>query len=527
MASKHLKKVDTAAKGSHETAPRGSHEAAPAKDRASKAEKAPKEPKKAKKAAPPASSREPKKAKKTGEAKPAKEPEKAKKADSAEPAKEPRGPRLVKRQKELSEAEAAAEGKRARLDVQGKKKGESAAPRHDASSGQGEKAVSFRRERVKEEPLREEGGAFSQRDAVGAIIALVAAVVLLAATVVVYVYRDSFSPDGMILSVDTASTPEDEYIFDAGSGQAFAAAGRGLAVANASGLELLDGDGTAVTSKLMQMENPTAAGCEDFAVFYDLGGTKMAVARFDGTVEELAVAGDIISATVSESGYIAVTTEYTGRRALVTVYDPTLSEVYQWYSSSAWVLSAHVSPDGQKMAVLSYTVSGSEVRFFDLTREDSQGTFFVADTVLLDVHWFSADRLCALSGEQVFFFNAQGEWQNTYAFAGQYLVGYTFDGSNCAAFALSPYRAGTTATLVSLDPTGMELGTAEVDSGIVCLTASDLEIMVLCSDGAILYNSSLSEKGRLTGLPGFKYALLRSRGEALLIASNYAEVYTF
>ena len=35
------------------------------------------------------------------------------------------------------------------------------------------------------------------------------------------------------------------------------------------------------------------------------------------------------------------------------------------------------------------------------------------------------------------------------------------------------------------------------------------------------------EKGRLNGLPGFKYAMLRSRGEALLIASNYAEVYKF
>ena len=71
------------------------------------------------------------------------------------------------------------------------------------------------------------------------------------------------------------------------------------------------------------------------------------------------------------------------------------------------------------------------------------------------------------------------------------------------------------------------LGTANVQSEIVCLTASNLEIMVLCSDGAILYNNSLAEKGRLNGLPGFKYGLLRSRGEALLIASNYAEVYTF
>lgn len=388
------------------------------------------------------------------------------------------------------------------------------------------KPVTFRRDKSKKLPDGKKP-LLSHRDRMGAVISLIAAVVLLAATAVIWFYRDSFSPDGLILSADTAAVAREEYVFDAGSGEAFAAAGKGLAVANASGFELLDGDGTAVTSMVMQMENPAATGCDSYAVFYDLGGRRLAVARFDGTVEELDTEGNILSATVSEGGYLAVTTEQTGYRALVTVYDPHLDEVYEWYSSSAWVISAMVSPDSRKLAVLSYTASGSEVRFFRLNDEDQQASFAVEGTVLLDVHWFTSGNLCALSSEQLLFFNDDGEWENTYSFNGQYLVGYTFDGSNCAAVALSPYRAGTTATLVSLDPNGEELGTADVQSEIVCLTAADLEVMVLCSDGAVLYSSALAEKGRLNGLPGFKYGLLRDRGEALLIASNYAEVYAF
>ena len=388
------------------------------------------------------------------------------------------------------------------------------------------KPIAFRRDRAQKMP-GEKRSWLSHRDKVGAVISLMAAAVLFAATVVVWIYRDSFSPDGMILSADTTAVAREEYVFDAGSGQAFAAAGQGLAVANASGFELLDGEGTAVTSMVMQMENPAAAGCNEFAVFYDLGGRRLAVARFDSTVEELSIDGDILSATVSDSGYIVVTTKQTGYRALVRVYDPNLDPVYEWYSSSAWVISGAVSPDGRKLAVLSYTASGSEVRFFSLSREEQQAVFSVEDTILLDLHWFSSSRLCALSSGQALFFNDDGQWQDTYSFAGQYLISYTFDSSNCMALALSPYRAGTTATLVSLDSTGAVLGTAEVNSELVCLTASDLEIMVLCSDGAVLYTSSLGEKGRLNGLPGFKYGLLRSRGEALLIASNYAEVYTF
>ena len=204
-------------------------------------------------------------------------------------------------------------------------KGAHQAPEEATATAQApekKKPVAFRRER-----LRDEDGQFSQRDAVGALIALVAAVVLFAATLVIWLYRDSFSPDNMILSADTAAVATDEYVFDAGSGQAFAAAGNGLAVANAAGLELLDGDGTPVTSMLMQMENPAAAGCENFAVFYDLGGTRLAVAWFDGTVQELDVPGAILSATVSETGYIALTTESRGYRALVTVYDPSLEVI--------------------------------------------------------------------------------------------------------------------------------------------------------------------------------------------------------
>ena len=77
------------------------------------------------------------------------------------------------------------------------------------------------------------------------------------------------------------------------------------------------------------------------------------------------------------------------------------------------------------------------------------------------------------------------------------------------------------------DAAGKELGTVEIQSEIVSLTASEAEVLVLCPDSVSLFSSSLTEKGRLIGLTGFKYGLLRSRGEALLISSNFAEVYTF
>jgi hypothetical protein len=385
--------------------------------------------------------------------------------------------------------------------------------------------MNFRQERTAEE--KEARRLMAKKDVRRAAIALVIMLLLLAAVVGIWLYRDRFQSDDLIISASSAAVAQEEYLFDAGSGQVFAAAGKGLALATSSGLELMDEDGNIVTSKLFQMETPAIAACDDFAVFYDLGGTNIAVASFDGTVKELSVEGEIFSVTVSSGGYIAVTTACTGYRALVAVYAPTLDQVYQWYSSSAWVISAAVSPDNRKMAVLSYTASGSEVRFFSLSQTEQLATFSVSDTVLLDVHWFTSSQLCAYSTSQALFIDSSGQWLDTYSFADQYLVGCTFGGEGFVTFSLSPYRVGTTSTLVSLDAGGRVLGTTEVQSEIVSLTASGTEVLVLSADGATLYNSSLSNKGQLTGLPGFKYGLLRNRGEALLIASNYAEVYTF
>ncbi len=382
------------------------------------------------------------------------------------------------------------------------------------------KAPVFRQEQTPEQRL-------SRRDRRKAVVTFLLAVVLFFACLIIWLYRDRFDADSLVLSVDTAAVATKEYIFDSGAGQIFAPVGSGFAVATTSGLELIGSDGQVAASKLLQMDTPSIASCDDYAVFYDLGGTNIAAAFLDGATQEIQCAGTILSATVSDGGYLCLTTESVGYRALVTVYDPSLEPVYEWYSSSAWVISAVVSPNGDDLAVLSYTSSGSEVRFFSLSRTEQQAAFSISDTVLLDVQWLSGSQLCAYSSSQALFFDSDGQWAGTYSFEGQYLTGCAFGGTGCVTFSLSPYRAGTTAALVSLDANGTVLGTAQVQSEILSLTARDTEVLVLCSDSAVLYSSSLSEKGRLAGLTGFRYGLLRSRGEALLISSSYAELYTF
>lgn len=383
-----------------------------------------------------------------------------------------------------------------------------------------EKPVRFRQEETPEVRL-------SRKDRIRVILSLIAVVLLLAAAVVLWLMRDTLREDPLaFITAPKAPTAREEYFFDTSSGQCFASVGSGFAVATSSSLELLDENGRVAASRLIQMETPAITACGDYAVFYDIGGLSIAAAYFDGTVKELTPAGGIFSASVSSGGYLAVVTESAGYRGLVTVYDTNLDPVYQWFSSSAWVISAEISPDNRSLAVLSYTASGSEVRLFDLNRDSQKAVFSVTDTILLDTHWFSTTQLCAYSTDNALFFDNSGAWVGTYDFKDRFLIDCAY-GDGFAVFALSPYRAGTTSTLVSLDAAGNELGTAEIQSELVSLDAAGTEVLALCPDSVSLYSSTLTEKGVLTGLTGFKCSLIRSRGEALLIASGYAEVHTF
>ena len=52
---------------------------------------------------------------------------------------------------------------------------------------------------------------------------------------------------------------------------------------------------------------------------YDIGGTTLCVADFKGNKTDITPSGEIISADLSESGYLAVCTEAAGYKGAVTV----------------------------------------------------------------------------------------------------------------------------------------------------------------------------------------------------------------
>ena len=358
------------------------------------------------------------------------------------------------------------------------------------------------------------------RRVLAAVLVLIAA----ACAVLAYVCRDRLPGSAAAASGGAAMTG---FAYENGSDQTFAAVGDGLAVASASGVQLLDERGDTVFREVCSMDTPAVAGSKQRAVLYDVGGSTCIVADLSGESSRPEAGGAIMSASVSDSGYFAVISEETGSKGLVRVFDSDCRLLYKWYSGTGYPLRAQLSPDNSRLAVLCVDGTGSRVHVFRLTSEDEQALIEYPGELLCDMYFMNASTLCAIGSSGVRFLGLSGEKLGEYSFNGRYLAAYDFGSTSFAAICLSDYRAGAGGELVTLGADGAELGSCEISGDLISLSAIGKQLLAATSDALTLYSQTLEEVSREDTLMTAKQALLRPKGDVLLLSLYSAERFSF
>lgn len=361
-------------------------------------------------------------------------------------------------------------------------------------------------------------------------LAMLTTIALVAAGLLAFIYRDYLSEEGLrsIFSRGEAAAVSDAepFTYENGSNQTFALAGDGLAVASGSGIQLLGSNGAVVFSQVTSMESPAVSASRSLAVFYDVGGDVCIAAGPDGSGREVDAGRGIVSASVNASGYFTVISEESGSRGLVHVYDSQCRELYRWYAGTGWPIKAVVSPDNRQLAVLCVTDEGSAIALFRLDSEEEQARALYPGELLFDLYFMGGERICAIGENAVCFVGTDGAEAGRYDFAGQYLTAYDFGSTGFAAIYISPYRTGG-GTLVTLDGDGNVLGSIEPEGEISVLSASDRRLLAVTAGGLSLYSQELELQKSEETLITAKTALLRPRGDVLLLSSYFAQVYNF
>ena len=367
-----------------------------------------------------------------------------------------------------------------------------------------------------------------QRRLLRRLAAAFGTLLLVCAAVLVFLYRDRLSAEGLRLlfrSETTQTQSAEPFQYENGASQSFARAGDGLAVASASGAQLFNERGRLSASLNVPMASPAAAASRTLAVFYDVGGSACFAAGFDGEVRQLDAGQSVISVSVNDSGYFTVISEEPGTKGLVRVFDPKCSSVYEWYSGSGYPLRAWVGPDDRVLAALCVDTQGSVLHLFTLDSEEEKASLRYDGELLFDMKFLSSERICAVGERGLRFAGVSGEEIARYDFGENVLEAYDFGSTGFAAVCLSEQSTG--GALVTLDRDGSILGSAETDGAVTALSAGSRRLLVATAGSLSLYSSQLELQKREETLVTAKQALLRPKGDVLLLSSYAAEIFAF
>lgn len=112
--------------------------------------------------------------------------------------------------------------------------------------------------------------------------------------------------------------------------------------------------GKIVVNELHGFSNPILSTSETRAIVYDQGGKALYVYNLSGKINSLETKNEIITASISRNGDIAVATHSDSYTSVVSVYDKNLKPVYTWNSAKDIVNNVLVNNSGNRLAVTTF-----------------------------------------------------------------------------------------------------------------------------------------------------------------------------
>jgi len=296
-------------------------------------------------------------------------------------------------------------------------------------------------------------------------------------------------------------------------------------------LELFSPTGDTLIKEFVSFSDPALSYNEKQAVVYDVGGQGLYVIAKEKIAFSLTLPTGqyILSATINDSGWLAVTTKEEGFRGVVTVYNATYKPLVSIRLSSNYLVNALVTPDCKGIYILAPGQSGgifeSKLLYYDLNHaEEPVSQISLGNNVVLSMQ--TSNTRCWVFGEnELFLLLPSGELGAKYPYDGKYLKRGSSGGNDFAALLLSTSPSGNSGTLLTVDAEGTVLGSVEFSEQVVALSSSGRYVAVLTPSCLRIYTKDLSEIHATDQVQGISNLVLYSDGTLSLITDELARLY--
>jgi len=334
------------------------------------------------------------------------------------------------------------------------------------------------------------------RRIIGIIISL--AVVVIIITVVVILISNDSSGALRLTSLFSRRSPEisvDEFNFDIGRERMFAHVDGSIAAVGTLGVMVIDTEGRETLRDSFRLNQPAIRSSGSSFIAFDIGGSFVIVYNITSGTTLVETDGTVVSASINKNGWFCIVTqESDGSRGIVTVYNNSGTIVYRVSKGTGFVVSAELSPDNKKLAILNLTDNGSRISLYHNidTEEEPFELFDRYGGLIIDIMYLPNGDVLAISTNSMFLVDTNGEGVMLYTFSDKRLGGYAHD-KDFIALHLYDYGVGYQGRLITFHTDGTILGEISFNREVLSISAVDRSLVVLRNDGVLFYNEELDE----------------------------------
>ena len=324
------------------------------------------------------------------------------------------------------------------------------------------------------------------------------------------------------------------FPYSSSSSDIFATWNNDLLVCSSGGVKLYSGGGVCYIEDSLQLQQPAAEVRGDTAAIYSVGGDTVYIYRDRTLFHTIKIENSsILSVRLNQAGWLALTSQQSGYKAVITVYDDQMEKRAAFRLSSAFVTDAVITDNCKAIATVSLGQDGtafeSTLSFYPIPTQQSSGVDYdltpsstrsLGNNVILTME--SNDSLWLLGDYGVSIWNS--EKLNTWSCQDKYLKNYAFSG-DFAAMLISKYRLTSQAELYTIDSNGNASVGRTINEQVLSMSAAGKYVAVLTADRLDIYTRNLDLYRTLQGTNGANEVLMRDDGSALLIGNESAHLY--
>ena len=222
--------------------------------------------------------------------------------------------------------------------------------------------------------------------------------------------------------------------------------------------------------------------------------------------------------------WFALCTEETNYKGSVTVLNGQRKAVYKFYSGDGYLLSAVVSDNNKKLTAVKLNASGSQLVEYRLDSEEPVMTADIAAEVAIRCKYGAYGSLTVLTDSSLINLNEDGTVKNSFDFSDYALADYSTGGDGYSVLYCEASQPDTRASLMTVDDSGKLISKVETLRDIKDVDASGQYIAVLYTDGLMIYDKSLRERGTYETATDAMTVLMRSDGTAIVSGEFSAAV---